>query len=44
MQFGMRRSNATFVGNRHMTYVMVCKDHSTINAQLNEDHNGFGKH
>ena len=24
-----------------MTYVMVCKDHSTINAEWNEDHNGF---
>ena len=21
---------------------MVCKDHSTINAQWNEDHNGLG--
>ena len=44
MQFGMRRSNVTVVNNRHMTYVMVCKYHSTINAQLNEAHNGFVKH
>ena len=44
MQFGMRRSIVTVVNNKHMTYVMVCKDHSTINAQSNEDYNGFDKH